>query len=334
MGHQALFVGTKQGMEASLVPRAGYEIEWIEIGGLQRVGLAQTLKTLAQLPAGVLRSRRILRVRAAAAVFSMGGYVAAPVMQAASWMRIPMIVMEPNAMPGLVTRRMGQRVRHALLNFEEAGRYFPPGSWEITGLPVRQQFFEVPDKEPGKPFHVLITGGSRGSRALNRAARESWPLFRKGGLPVRLTLQSGTNEHGELARDFAEAGLDGEVKPFIEDMAAAYAAADLVISRSGAGAVSELAAAGKPSLLVPFPFAADDHQRMNAEAMQRLGAARVVLEADWDGKRMFEEVREFCLEPERLRSMSRAARSLGHPGAARRAAELLVEAGRGGPGGD
>ncbi len=328
MGHEALFVGTRRGMEATIVPRAGYAIEWIEIGGLQRVGWKQTLKTLAQLPSGVWASRRILKKRKAAAVFSMGGYVAAPVMIAASLAGVPMIAMEPNAMPGLVTRKMAGRVEKALLAFEEARKYFPPGRTEITGLPVRQEFFDIPAKAPGRVFQVLITGGSRGSRALNRAARESWPMFQRSSLAVRVVVQSGADEHVELAREFNTTGLDGEVIPFIHNMPAAYAAADLVVSRSGAGAVSELAAAGKPSLLVPFPYAADDHQRHNAEAMRNAGAARMWTESDWGGQRLFETVTELAGRPDELARMSEAARRLAKPGAARRAAELLAECGR------
>jgi len=328
MGHGAVFVGTRRGMEATIVPRAGYVIEWIEIGGLQRVGLKQTLKTLAELPPGAWSSRRILKKHKAAAVFSMGGYVAGPVMLAAALSGVPMIVMEPNAMPGLVTRTMAWRVEKALLAFEEARKYFPPGRTEITGLPVRHEFFDIPAQEPGSLFRVLITGGSRGSRALNRAARESWQFFRQSDLAVRLVLQCGADEYTTLAREFNETGLDGEVVPFIYDMPAAYAATDLVVSRSGAGAVSELTAAGKPSLLVPFPHATDDHQRHNAEAMRNAGAAQMWTESEWSGERFFEAVRELSRRPEGLRHMSESARRLAKPGAARRAAELLVECAR------
>lgn len=328
-GEQVLFIGTRRGMEATLVPRAGFPMAWISIGGLQRVGLRQTLKTLAQLPWSVVKCVRTLRSRRAAAVFSMGGYVAAPVMLAAVVTRTPIVVMEPNAMPGLVSRRFAGRVERALVSFEETARFFPAGRAEVTGLPVRKAFFDIPARAPGSVFEVLITGGSRGSHALNQAARESWPLVRAAGLAVRMKLQSGAAEYEELAREFNATGLDGEVAPFIHDMSAAYAAADLVVSRSGAGAVSELAAAGKPSLLVPFPFATDDHQRHNAEAMRRAGASLLCLESEWSGRRLFELVRDFCARPEELGPMGAAARGLARPGAAARAADVLVALGAG-----
>ncbi|HEY3440804.1 MAG TPA: undecaprenyldiphospho-muramoylpentapeptide beta-N-acetylglucosaminyltransferase [Paludibaculum sp.] len=324
IGHDVLFIGTRRGMEATLVPRAGFAIEWIEIGGLQRVGWQQTLRTFVLLPGSIWKCLGILRRSRAAAVFSMGGYVAAPVMMAASLSRIPIVSMEPNALPGMVTRQMAGRVEKALISFDESRHYFPPGRTELTGLPVRQEFFDIPDRPAGSRFSVLITGGSRGSRALNLAARESWPAFRDSSLPVRLVLQCGAAEHHELLREFNESGLDGDVVPFIQDMPAAYAAADLVVSRSGAGAVSELAAAGKPSILVPFPFAADDHQRYNAQAMERAGAARMILEKDWNGARFFETVRELATDPDQRTRMSAAARTAARPGAAHRAAELLI----------
>jgi UDP-N-acetylglucosamine--N-acetylmuramyl-(pentapeptide) pyrophosphoryl-undecaprenol N-acetylglucosamine transferase len=329
LGHDALFVGTRRGMEATLVPRAGFRLEWIDIGGLQRVGLVKTIRSLAQLPVSVLKSLAILRRHHAQAVFSMGGYVAAPVMLAAILNRTPMIVMEPNALPGLVSRKLAGYVRRALVNFEETRKYFPAGRTEVTGLPVRQEFFQIPERPAGGVFQVLITGGSRGSRALNQAARDSWPMFRDSAMNVRIVLQCGADEHHELVRRFNETGLDGEVVPFIHDMPAAYAQADLVVSRSGAGAISELAAAGKPSLLIPFPFAADDHQRHNAQALQQAGAARMILERDWNGTSLFEQVRELQKSPEKMREMARAARAQAKTGAAQRACSILIELGKG-----
>ncbi|MBI4889493.1 MAG: undecaprenyldiphospho-muramoylpentapeptide beta-N-acetylglucosaminyltransferase [Acidobacteria bacterium] len=325
LGHDVLFVGTRRGMEATIVPRAGYPMEWIEIGGLQRVSWKQTLKTSWQLPWSVLKSAWVLKKHKTAAVFSMGGYVAAPVMMAASAMGIPMVAMEPNALPGLVTRKMAGRVQRALVSFEETEKYFPPGRTVRTGLPVRGEFFAIQDKVPVRTLSILITGGSRGAKALNKAARESWPFFRRSGLSVRMVLQCGADEYDSLAREFNETQLDGEVVAYLHDMPAAYAAADLVVSRSGAGAVSELAAAGKPSVLVPFPFAADDHQRHNAEAMARAGAAQVCLESEWSGERFFDVVGQLSGNPERLRAMGAAARKLAKPGAARKAAEILLE---------
>jgi len=256
----------------------------------------------------------------------MGGFAAGPVVLAAALSRVPMVAMEPNAMPGLVSRKMARWYRKALVSFPETAKYFPPGVAEVTGLPVRPAFFQIPPKPPGERLAVLITGGSRGARALNRAARESWPLFREAGSAVEWMAQTGLEEEAGMERALRDSGLDGRVSAFIEDMPAAFAAADIVVGRAGAGAVSELAAAGKPSVLVPFPFAADDHQARNAEAMERAGAARMVVERDFDGRRLFEVIEELRRSPERLAEMGKAARKMAHPGAAQRAADALEEA--------
>jgi UDP-N-acetylglucosamine--N-acetylmuramyl-(pentapeptide) pyrophosphoryl-undecaprenol N-acetylglucosamine transferase len=256
----------------------------------------------------------------------MGGYVAGPPVIAALLSRTPLVVMEPNAVPGFTNRAIGRWVSRALISFPETSRYFRPGRTEVTGLPVRDEFFRIAPKPRGDVLSLLITGGSQGSRTLNRAARESWPLFRDAGFPVRIVHQTGAAGFEETRDAFAKSGLDGEVTRFITDMPAAFADADLVICRSGAGTVSELAAAGRPSLLVPFPFAADDHQTRNAEAMQRGGAARMLRDADTTGERLYTVVRDLANGDE-LERMGKAAQAFAKPGAAARAADILEEVG-------
>ncbi|HUE22172.1 MAG TPA: undecaprenyldiphospho-muramoylpentapeptide beta-N-acetylglucosaminyltransferase [Bryobacteraceae bacterium] len=327
-GHSAFFVGTERGLESQLVPDEGFPLELIQIGGLKRVGLRQTAATLMQLPVSTLYARRLLKDRSVAAVFSMGGYVAGPPVLAALVRRVPVVVMEPNALPGFTNRRIARYVRRALISFPETARYFPYGRTELTGLPVRDEFFSIPPKAPGATFTVLITGGSQGSRTLNQAARQSWPLFRAAALPVRIVHQSGPADCDELRAAFSESGIEGEVLPFIADMPAAFAEADLVVCRSGAGAVAELAAAGKPAILAPFPFAADQHQLRNAQALVRAGAARLVEDREMTGAKLFETVARLAADDVGLARMGAAARSLAHPGAARRAADVLEEVAR------
>ncbi len=324
-GHRPWFIGTRQGLEARLAPEEGFDIEWIEIGGLNRVGPGRVLRTLAQLPAAVARVAGMIGTHQPAAVFSMGGYAAGPVMLAAWLRRVPMVLMEPNAVAGMTNRWMGRFVSRALVNFPQAARQFPAAKTELAGLPVREEFFAISRMPRGEVLSVLISGGSQGSRRLNQAARESWPLFRDSGLKMRLIHQSGPRDHAEMASEFAASGLAGEVTPFIRDMPAAFAAADLVVSRSGAGAVAELAAASKASILVPFPFAAGQHQLRNADALAEAGAARLVTDAELTGERLFREVTELAGTEGLLERMGAAARSLARPGAARRAADILEE---------
>ena len=325
-GHRVFFIGTDRGMESRLVPAEGFELRTIDIGGLNRVGVKQKIATLARLPLATIGCGRA--AREASAVFSMGGYVAGPPVLAALVRRLPVVVMEPNAVPGFTNRAIARLAMRALVSFPETARFFRPGRAELTGLPVREEFFAIRPKPRGEQLHVLITGGSQGSRTLNRASRESWPLFRAAGVAVRIVHQCGSAGVEELRRDFAASGLDGEVTPFIADMPAAFQDADLVVCRSGAGAVSELAAAGKPSILVPFPFAADDHQTRNAQAIERGGAACVVRDAEMSGERLYSLVRELAGAAGTLERMGAAARQFSRPGAARRAAEVLEEAAR------
>jgi UDP-N-acetylglucosamine--N-acetylmuramyl-(pentapeptide) pyrophosphoryl-undecaprenol N-acetylglucosamine transferase len=183
----------------------------------------------------------------------------------------------------------------------------------------------LPARPEQTEFTVLITGGSQGSQRLNNAARESWPRFRDSGLPVRFIHQTGLAMYRELEADFAKTGLAGEIVPFIQDMPAAFAGADLVVCRAGAGAVSELAAAGKPSVLIPFPFAADDHQLKNAQSFVKAGAALLSLDRDWNAESFFLTVSGLCKDRSRLRAMGENSRGLAHRGAARRAAQILID---------
>jgi len=230
--------------------------------------------------------------------------------------------MEPNAVPGITNLRLGRFYRKTLLAFPHAARYFPAGRTEVTGLPVREEFFAIPTRHRESTLRLLITGGSSGSRTLNLAARQSWPLFRAAGFPNYILHQTGRAAFDDTLTLFAESGVEGEVVPFIENMPEAFASSDLIVSRSGAGAVTELAAAGKPSILVPFPFATDQHQLRNAEAFERAGAARLILDKDMNGQRLFQAVTEIASGPGK---MGEAARTLAKPGAAHRAAVLLEE---------
>ena len=324
-GHQTLFIGTERGIESRLVPDAGFEMRHIRIGQFNRAGMRRKVQTAGQLPFSVGTAARILRDFAPAAVFSMGGFVSGPVMLAAILRKTPLIVMEPNAVPGFANRRTARYVHRALLGFDSTVRWFPAQRAEVTGLPIRSEFFSVKPKTAG-PFTILITGGSGGSRTLNRASRESWPLFRHRAPDIRLIHQTGIAEHEALAKEFASSGLEGEVTPFIRDMASAFAQADVVIARSGAGSVNEIAAARMPSVLVPFPFAADDHQKKNAEALCQAGAAHMVLDAEMNGERLFQEATSLRANRAELQRMRERVTQFARPGAAERAADVMEEA--------
>lgn len=324
-GHDVFFVGTREGLEGRLVPKEHFPIEFITIGGLKRVGMLRTLRTLWQLPLSVARCLGILRKRKPAGVFSLGGYVAGPVTLAAWLIGIPIVLMEPNAMPGMANRKMARFVKRALVSFEPAGKYFPSRKVEVSGLPVRAEFFSVPKKTRSGELTVLLTGGSRGSHRLNEAAKASWRLFREQQVSVKWIHQTGRDEFESMQRDFAEAGANGRIVPFLDDMPAAFAESDLIVCRSGAGAVAEVAAAGKPAIFVPFPFAADDHQLKNAEVLATAGAAKLIADRDFTGSALFDAVTEITGRPGVLEEMGEKARQFAHQDAAQRAASILEQ---------
>ena len=229
--------------------------------------------------------------------------------------------MEPNAIPGFTHRRLARFVARALVSFPETARWFPKGRTEVTGLPIREDFFRIPAKPRAATLTVLITGGSQGSRTLNRAVAAELALVAEDH--VRLLHQTGAAAYDEIAPKFRGTAVDGEISAFLTDMPRAFAEADLIVSRSGMGAVSEIAAAGKPSILVPLPTASDQHQLRNAQAFEKAGAARLVLDAEMTGTRLVEEVLRLATDPEAFEKMGQAARAFAKPGAARRAAEIL-----------
>ena len=324
-GHEVYFVGTQRGVENRLVPAEKFPMEYVQLGGLKNVSILTRASSLWGLIRSTFVQSRRFRARRPDAVFSMGGYVAGPPVLVAVMRGIPLVIMEPNAVPGFTNRWIARWVSRALVTFEETTKYFPPSRTEIPGLPVRAEFFQLTPKPAEEKLTVLITGGSQGSRTLNKAARKSWALFKNAGIPIRLIHQTGAAMFEELKTAWQSSGLEGEISPFISDMPGAFAQADLIVCRSGAGAVAELAAAGKPSVMIPFPFAADQHQLKNAQAFERAGAGRMVPDSDWTGEKMFALISELAGNRLTLAQMGEAARKLAKPGAAKRAADILQE---------
>ena len=324
-GHSPYFIGTKSGFEARLVPERKFPIEYIEIGGFVGLGLACKLKLVYQLPLAILRCLGSIRKNKPVACFSLGGYAAAPPVVASLLSGLPLVVMEPNAMPGVVNRWMGRFAYKALLSFPQAASFFPARAVEITGLPVREEFFAIESKPFTGELTLLVTGGSQGSQTLNRAMRELWPLLASSDLKVNLIHQCGKREEEQIRQEFTQTCLKGSVTAFISDMPAAYAQADLVLCRAGAGSVSELAAAGRPAILVPFPFAADDHQVKNAQAVVEAGAGLMYRDTELTGQVIFKILRDFIDNPAALASMADKAKALRKTGAASRAADILLK---------
>jgi len=277
---EVLFVGTARGMESRLVPAAGFRLHLVEVGQLKNVSLLTRLRTLTDLPRSIFACKRLMGEFKPDVVFGVGGYASGPAMAAALLMKIPTMAFEPNAMPGLANRLVGKRVQAAAVNFPSACAYFR--NCEVTGIPVRPAFFTL-QPPPVAPPHLLVFGGSQGARIFNQnLPRVIQPLLE--AVPDLTVLHQCGGRHAETTQAaYAASGADParwQVRPFLDDMPACFARANLVMARSGASSVAELAAAGKPALLVPFAAAADEHQKRNAEEMVNVDAA-VMLTSCW-----------------------------------------------------
>jgi UDP-N-acetylglucosamine--N-acetylmuramyl-(pentapeptide) pyrophosphoryl-undecaprenol N-acetylglucosamine transferase len=324
-GAEVLFVGTPRGMESRLVPAAGFKLHLIEVGQLKNVSLMTRLRTLLDLPRSIFACRRLIREFQPGAVFGVGGYASGPGMAAALWTGTPAMAFEPNAMPGLANRLVGKRVQAAAVNFPGAAKWFR--NCEVTGIPVRPEFFAL-QSPPNAAPRLLIFGGSQGARIFNTHLPQIARELLNAVPGLTLLHQTGARLLEQTQAAYAASGADAlrwRVEPFLDDMPARFAEANLVMARSGASSVAELAAAGKPSLLVPFAAAADEHQKRNAEAMIEAGAAVMLEEPELDVPgRLLQTLVGLLGDPERLAKMSRAARTQAHPDAAERIAERLV----------
>jgi UDP-N-acetylglucosamine--N-acetylmuramyl-(pentapeptide) pyrophosphoryl-undecaprenol N-acetylglucosamine transferase len=328
-GAEVLFIGTARGIENRLVPAAGYPLQLVRVGALKNVSLMTRAKTAFDLPRAVWDASRMLNEFAPDVVIGVGGYASGPAMLAAVVKHIPTLAFEPNVVPGFANRVVARFVSGAAVHFEETAKYFRHA--EVTGVPVRQAFFEIPvlsNEKRGGALTVLVFGGSQGAHAINEAMIRCLPELRRQAPGIHIIHQTGERDYNDALAAYASFGESAEVSKFIEDMPAAFARADLVVCRSGASTVAEITAAGKPAIFVPFPRAADDHQRVNAEALARVGAAVVVEESKLEGVWLAETIAALLGDPRRLQAMSEAARELAHPNAARDIAAMAARVAR------
>lgn len=318
------FIGTARGLENRLVPAAGFPLQLIKVGALNRVSFTTRLKTLLDLPRAVITSGRLLSEFQPDVVIGVGGYASGPVMLAAIRKRIPTLAFEPNLVPGFANRVVARFVSAAAVHFEQTAERFRNAV--VTGVPVRPAFFQIAARkyDPSNPT-LLVFGGSQGARAINEAVPGTALMLANRIPGLRVIHQTGERDYNDVLAAYSQTGFAAEVHKFIDDMPAFFARADLILCRSGASTVAEIAAAGKTAVFVPFPLAADDHQRRNAEAMERAGAAVVLEETRLDEVWLVDTIAALLEDPARLACMSQAARAMAHPNAAREIAELAAK---------
>jgi len=317
-----VFVGTERGMEARLVPQAGLPLETIRVAGLKGIGGAKLLRNLAMLPAGFWDSERILHRHRVSAALGVGGYASGPMILAAALHRVPTVVFEPNVEPGFTNRVLaGLATRIAVANPETAARF---GSKAVvTGCPIRKEFFDIPSKEHREPFHILITGGSRGALPINRAVVDSLDRLLPRKNQLFIVHQTGERDYNAVRVAYARRQFQAEVVPFIENMAERFAQADLIVCRSGAITVAEVSASGRAAIFIPFGAATDAHQTRNAQAMRDAGAARLLPQDQLTPERLTTEILSLLDQPRRITEMEDRARALARPRAVEDIVDLL-----------
>ncbi len=321
-GAELLFIGTSRGIENRLVPAAGFNLKLVEVGALKNVSLLTRLKTSFDLPRAIFAARRMLREFQPDVVIGVGGYASGPAMLAAIMERMPTLAFEPNLVPGFANRIVARWVSAAAVHFEQTAEFFPRA--EVTGVPVRHAFFEIPPKPASGTPTLLVFGGSQGARAINQAMVQALPELMKQAPNIHIIHQTGERGFSDIKSAYERVCPSAEVFPFINDMPAFFARADLVLCRSGASTVAEITAAGKPAVFVPFPHAADDHQRKNAQALVDANAAVMVEETALDEVWLVDTLKALLEDAPRLKRMGDAARSLSHPNAARDIAAMAA----------
>lgn len=322
-----VFVGTERGLEAKLVPQAGLPLELIRVAGLKGIGGMKFLRNAATLPAGLWDSEKILRRHRFHVAFGVGGYASGPMMLLAGMHSIPCVIFEPNAVPGLTNRILAHLATRIACGFDHTASLF--GSKAVaTGVPVRKEFFAIPQKESRQQFTLLITGGSQGSLAINRAVVDSLDHLAARKSQLFIVHQTGERDYNAIRVAYARRKYQAEVIPFIENMAERFALADLIVCRSGAITVAEVSAAGRAAIFIPFGAATDAHQMRNAEAMQAAGAARIVPQDQLTPQRLTNEICSLLDQPQRIAEMENRARTLARPRAVEDIVGLLEKVAR------
>ncbi len=348
--NEVLFVGTAHGIEARAVPAAGYRLELISAAGIRGKGTLSQIKGAAMMIYGYAQSRKILKSFRPDMVLGVGGYASLPMVLAAGGMTIPRFIHEQNAIPGQTNRLLSRFASKVFITLEESARYFPSATTQMTGNPLRRQILDMVEKaKPPQPpfikggscppplqgegrggdgvaFHLFIFGGSQGAHAINSAITEALPLLKESPIRLLITHQTGEKDYAEVAAAYRDAGVEANVTPFISDMAAEYASADLIICRAGATTIAEVTACGKACLFIPFPHAVDDHQRRNAEALLKKDACFMMLERELSGKTVAESILTLANDPALVSLTGDLAYSLARLDAARIIVDEMVDA--------
>jgi len=329
-GAEVMFIGVDTGIETRVLPGCGYRLATVRAGKFKGMGIIGKMKTALNIPLGVMQARRIIRDFRPQALLGVGGYASFAGVLGAKLAGVPVVLQEQNAVPGLANRLLGRFAEAVALGFDEArDRFAAAKSCVYTGNPVRTGMSSAGREESMARFGldpsmktVLVFGGSAGAVRINNAITEALWLMADRKNDIQFLHQTGRGARDKVAEAYVGRGFGYAALEYIEDMPAAYACADIVVCRSGAMTIAELTMLGKPAILIPYPYAADNHQEKNARALEREGAARVVLDSEASGQRISREIESLIDDPDALAGMAGRSLSLGRPGAASDVYEL------------
>jgi UDP-N-acetylglucosamine--N-acetylmuramyl-(pentapeptide) pyrophosphoryl-undecaprenol N-acetylglucosamine transferase len=324
-GSEILFVGAEQGIESRIVPNEGFPLRTLPIGGLKGKGFQLAFKNALRMVGGLMTARGILKEFKPDVVIGVGGYASFPMLGAAILSGCPRVIMEQNAIPGLANRTVGKWVDFAAVTDSRTATYFGSRA-VVTGNPIRPEFKSIPPKSHVPPYTVLVFGGSQGAKAINTAVIAALELLADMKPELRFVHQTGQSQIDDVQRAYAAKGFVADVRAFFDGFHEQYAKADLIVSRSGATTVAEIKAAGRAAILVPFPFATDDHQTKNARAMVEEKAAVMIDNAQLNGPRLAGEIRSLLTQPERLKEIESNARRIAILDAEQRIVNLVETA--------
>lgn len=319
---EILFVGTERGIESKILPREGFPLRTIRVEGWIGKTFWALIKTLIRFPQSLAESHRLLREFHPDLVIGVGGYASGSVLLMATFLKLKRIILEQNVIPGLTNKILGKFVLQVFASFEGSQPYFPKKSFYYSGNPVREEILALPEKKAGQKTTILVFGGSQGAHSINQAIVDSLDILAKDDtLSIQWIHQTGPLDLNWVKSEYEKRNATAEVVPFIYDMAGAYASSDLVICRAGATTLAELTACGKPAILIPFPFAAHNHQQKNALYMKKSGAAEMIETNDLNGKTVSERIRLILGSAHKMKRMSEAMHSL----ARKNASELIID---------
>jgi len=322
---EVVLVGTQRGIEMKLVPQAGLPLEILRVAGLKGKGGATLLKNLAMLVPAMMDARRVLRKQKPIAAFGVGGYAAGPMLLATWLARVPNVIFEPNAEPGFTNKVLARISKRIATGYEISAQTWGNKAI-VTGCPVRPEFFAISPRKPGKPFRLLITGGSQGALPINRAFVDAMDRLAARKNELAIVHQTGERDYNAVRTAYARREIHAEVVPFLTNMAERFAWSDAIVCRAGAITAAEVAAAGRAAIFIPFGRATDSHQLRNAQEMTRAGAGRVISETELTPEKLTAEIFALLDQPQEIEKLSTAARGLARPHAARDIVNLIEEA--------